>query len=1156
MSTSGVRLGPFRLQTPVGRGGMGEIWSALHDAGHLRVAIKLLTDETARSSAWRTTFRNEARAAASLDHRHIVRIFDFGDVDARAVEASGGRLEEGTPWLAMELVEGGTLTALCGHLRWSRVKEVLLGLLDALAHAHARGVLHRDIKPGNVLLGGDPGAHIVVKLTDFGLAHPIEGDVPTGGAVGVDGGTPSYMAPEQFRGQWRDYGPWTDLYALGALTWFLVTGAPPYGRELSFDSRREAVLYRPLPPVVPAVAVPVGFEDWLRTLLQKEPAQRYQRAADAAWGLLDLQDPLLDDDLALPEPRWEMDTLSVANLAQMTTLIRNAVASPPSMDSVARDEPTRVPPHPSDWRSLRRADRRPTLTGAGLGLFGLRPVPVVGRDELRDDLWRELAMVREHRSVRVVALSGPTGFGKSRLAEWLCERAHEVGAATVLRAVHRALPGQGQGLAPMVSRFLRLGGLDEDDTRARVRAVLRSRDVVDDREVNLLSQWLVHGLSALGARPGDARYAFLSRFLTLLARGRPVLVWLDDVQWGLEALRFAREYLGGDGAVLVVLTATTERLAERPIESSVYDTLRRSGMRELQVGPLPISHRPELVREILGLEPELARRVESRTAGNPLFAVQLVGEWVQRGQLVEGEHGFRLREGTDVELPDSVHAVWVDRIERLLDGRPHGDALALELAAVLGQDVVVTEWREACARAGVRASEELEDLLVSERLARSWSDGARRGWSFVHPMLRESVERRAAAAHRVATHHRVCAELLRERGVADPERIGRHLLASGQILEALGPLLEGIDECIASGRYSRAEELLAARERALTEVGLDPADPRWGEGWLRGYRVSRWRSRYQEARSRLQRLEDAARRHGWAALVVHAVAASGRLAYISGNLAEALAKLEDAEALAVSLGGTVLAEVLWDKGEVLSEFGRLADARAVLERSLRQWSAAGDRLGIARCWASLGGIASNEGKRDEAVGLLEWSRDMFRACGSRWGEASALNSLGDLARFVADHQRAEVLYRQSAEIFRLAGSGAAVYPEFNLGLALLELGRYDEAHGVFTSTLTRFEDQGARGSQAVAHMGLAAVAAARGDEADFEQHVRRGVDLHEQTGGADEESARLAERVADLATGMSARLRRSAYQVALEHWRALGRTAESEALELRIRVLV
>ncbi|MCA9492706.1 MAG: serine/threonine protein kinase, partial [Myxococcales bacterium] len=144
---SGFALGPFVLEEPIGQGAMGAVWSARHTTQHVRVAIKVLHPPSASSDAeeFLAAFRTEVRAVAGLDHPNVVQVLDHGTVPSGGPPGSG--LAEGMPWLAMELVDGGTLSARRGRMAWPELRAVVLGLLDALAHAHARGVVHRDLKP-------------------------------------------------------------------------------------------------------------------------------------------------------------------------------------------------------------------------------------------------------------------------------------------------------------------------------------------------------------------------------------------------------------------------------------------------------------------------------------------------------------------------------------------------------------------------------------------------------------------------------------------------------------------------------------------------------------------------------------------------------------------------------------------------------------------------------------------------------------------------------------------------------------------------------------------------------------------------------------------------------------------------------------------------
>jgi serine/threonine protein kinase len=164
-------------------------------------------------------------------------------------------------------------------MTWGPLRAMLLAVLDGLAHAHARGVIHRDIKPANILLF--PGEGIQAKLGDFGIAW-AEGRGPVGAM-----GTPSTMAPEQIEGDWRSFGPWTDLYALGCMAWRLATGRRAYGGQDSSEVLRNK-LVGVRAPFLGGEGLPAGLGAWLASLTARDPGRRPQHAADAAHGLRQL----------------------------------------------------------------------------------------------------------------------------------------------------------------------------------------------------------------------------------------------------------------------------------------------------------------------------------------------------------------------------------------------------------------------------------------------------------------------------------------------------------------------------------------------------------------------------------------------------------------------------------------------------------------------------------------------------------------------------------------------------------------------------------------------------------------------------------------------------------------------------------------------------
>ena len=262
------RLGRFRLLRLIGRGGMGVVYEAVDDELGRHVALKVLPGHATLDEREIARFRREAQAAARLSHPHIVPVFGVGE-------------DEGTHWLAMQFVPGRSLDALqrswrdqgAPRLAPADVARHGLAIAEALACAHAEGVLHRDVKPSNLIL--DAGGEI--WITDFGLAKS-EGSASltrTGETVG----TPRYMAPEAFSG-WAD--PRTDVWGLGATLYELLSGSP------AFDGGDRAQLLRQITGVEPAPlrkrdpSIPRDLATIVHKCLQKEPAARYAGANEVA----------------------------------------------------------------------------------------------------------------------------------------------------------------------------------------------------------------------------------------------------------------------------------------------------------------------------------------------------------------------------------------------------------------------------------------------------------------------------------------------------------------------------------------------------------------------------------------------------------------------------------------------------------------------------------------------------------------------------------------------------------------------------------------------------------------------------------------------------------------------------------------------------------
>jgi len=259
----------YAVEAVLGRGGMGVVFRAQHLRLNRTVALKMLRAGEHASRSERARFLREARASAGLRHPHLVQIHDVGEADGR-------------PYFTMEFVEGGTLAERLRGIPQpaTAATDLTITLAEAVEAAHRGGVIHRDLKPGNVLLtaGGAP------KVGDFGLARQVQ-DTDQLTLSGDRLGTPSYMAPEQAGGRLAAVGPATDVYALGAILYEMLTGRPPFHGESSADTERQVLTVDPVPPSRLNPRVPRDLETICLKCLQKDPARRYASAAALAGDL-------------------------------------------------------------------------------------------------------------------------------------------------------------------------------------------------------------------------------------------------------------------------------------------------------------------------------------------------------------------------------------------------------------------------------------------------------------------------------------------------------------------------------------------------------------------------------------------------------------------------------------------------------------------------------------------------------------------------------------------------------------------------------------------------------------------------------------------------------------------------------------------------------
>jgi serine/threonine-protein kinase len=276
--------GQYDIECEIGRGGMSVVYRARDRRLDRLVAIKALPPELAYDPAIRTRFTREARTSAQLAHAHIVPIHDVGERD-------------GIAYFVMSLVHGGSLADLLAReprLPVSRVRAILAELADALAFAHLRGVIHRDVKPDNVLIDGDTGRSMV---TDFGIARAIEAGTRltiTGNAVG----TPTYMSPEQAMGE-REIDGRSDIYSLGVLGYQMLTGRVPFAAANSMALLLKHVSETPRPIADLRPDAPPALRDAIERAMMKQPEDRWPTATS-------LREAILSNDSS-PATSWRTE---------------------------------------------------------------------------------------------------------------------------------------------------------------------------------------------------------------------------------------------------------------------------------------------------------------------------------------------------------------------------------------------------------------------------------------------------------------------------------------------------------------------------------------------------------------------------------------------------------------------------------------------------------------------------------------------------------------------------------------------------------------------------------------------------------------------------------------------------------------------------------
>lgn len=1039
-----LELGAFELLHRIARGGMGEVWKGIHRSTGIPVAFKLMTGPHALADQFGIQFRREVQAMAKLEHPNIVSIYDFGTLPSQAPTLAS-ELQPGSPYLVMEYAPHGDLSDAFDDLDWACTRRILESLLTALAHAHTRGVIHRDIKPGNILLA-DPEISEVM-LTDFGIAHAsaeqtrTDATQLTARSVEEAAGTPTYMAPEQFMGKWRDYGPWTDLYSIGVLAYQMTTRRVPFEGK-TFVALGMKHMKEDFPALKATYAVPNGFKEWLDRLVAKTPSERYNHAADA---LADLR---------------RLDTAPFGD-RQSNVEFRG-------------------------WREFEPSQSN--VRNAGLGLFGLKRPPFVARHHERDQLWGLVEKTREGNAIQAVVIRGVKGSGTTRLARWLSDLCAEAGLLSTLHTQHNPEAGARSGLSWMLTGYFRCAGLSADDMFERLSTRFEDEPSMGEFEIRALTEIMRTGSqdaattsAFLRFSSGDQRLDQIHRVLSVESPRRPFLICLDDAHLSIDSLKYALHALEHEFQyrALIVLTVDSEHEFKVPERERLLGAIESHARAQtISIAALP----PEDNRLLLhrfGLSSRVANEVVVHAKNRTDFAVQLVQDWIAGGILGVGEQG-----DLDVDsealidlraaIPKDLSSIWLSRLERISRNFSITRAMsgaqitipveaseverAVVLAACLGTEVDEREWLSACKKEGLAEIPEVLDRMASVGVGQRHE----RGFSFAGPEIRDVIQARTSAPE-WRRANRSCAEAIRPlQETLHPTlglRIGRHLYESGSQAATLEVLEETYDAVFRTGDLRQIDEVLELMRSALDHCDLSREAIEWGYFYMRLAKRGFWGGDSEVEASGedlLDRAQSIAENHQDRRLIVKIQLARAWSRAAQGDTEEALELSRHAVRGAPDDVEKAICERIL--GTQLQNLGRFDEATDHFKRSLALTEdpidAVSARLGLIAC------MREDSSHYEEAIEHLRKCIELAQNHGLTYGHALALESWGLIEFERGDFAEAEGHFRRAIEIHRVLGpsSEQALRVRSTLARSLVPQGRFEEAMALLKVMRGRLND--------------------------------------------------------------------------------------------------
>lgn len=1066
--------GRFVILDKLGEGGMGTVFRALQTSLDREVALKVLHSQVAFTPRARRRFGREARAVARLNHPHIAAVYDFG-------------ADEGDQslWLAMELVVGTAMTGLKrSELDTLRLISLTDQILSALSAAHARGIIHRDMKPSNILLTHDDAGREVIKLVDFGLAATQEGDLSLENAPGgLDGeeneqnsrvimGTPRYMAPEIFRRKPVD--PRVDLYALGVILFEILAGKPPYPGD---DPRlvMRGHLKEPIPRLIAreGVEVPSELERIIYKLLAKEADERFQTAIEVREAI----QVILGHYSFVP---W-------AQGPAMADLNASAFGNVSAAGFLSRFGAQTIPP------AAMLGGSRPGMNAS--------TAPLVGRAVERRTIEHHVRRCAQQSIAAIVTIEGESGIGKTRLAQWVQVRIDESGIMRCATGYHTQNGGGFDGMRGVLDTLIGTADAPYDEMPRIIENRLKRWDFSADEIETCIQLMRPGGDAALfdGSGPVTDRvsrqervFAVIERILRKVSRERPLMILLENLHVAGETTFAFLEHLAvglhlNPDPVLIVMTINSEMIDTVP---QMRDSLIRLGrfgieLARIKLGRLDMNDSVQLVQKLLPIDNTMAQKIAERSGGNALHLTQIV-RYLQESEKIQFQNGsWQLQPGVDIdkEVPEELVELMRYRAERVACRYPDPEALTqiLERCALLGQRFDYRLLRGFLSKIGNRHFEAHVDAvleyLVREGIFREVGHTGEDVLEFNHAVMRDVLVNDMEGRRTQRQLHKMAAEAkIKFFG----SRVNQHGL---EIAEHYRRARDARGVYIFTVKAARA---------AMASSDLDTA--------IRLYR---------DAMSLAEKDEsiDADLEEGLQEVssVMRSEEVSLEVANIELKIGEYVAAREHYRTLLRSPNREIAGWARWGLGQLALRQGDLDEATGWFDAALRETQSLKQRGYLetaqrveAHSLYGLGTVAYLKGDLKLASATLPQALESAQKRQERLLEGDILRTLSDVMWSLGDTEKSEIYRRRSTMLAESVGDQDALAQSMlHAATFLRHVGQPARAEEQTRAAMEIFETVGKRHATASCLLVLGHIAWCRGEFKEAASHYREAHRLFE-----------------------------------------------------------